>query len=95
MGTDLGRRRAHGHRHGAEGRDVPVVAPRESTNLRQVAWTGTLAMDGSLAVEVHYDFFAEALENDPDRPRAGLTTGEEAVRTRVNGHPDRSTRSTG
>lgn len=66
--------------------DRPTL-PRDSTNLRRVDWSGTLAEDGSLAVEVRYEFLAEALKNDPDRPRAELTTADGAVRTRVNGRP--------
>lgn len=61
--------------------------PRNSTNLRRVEWTGTLGADGALAVEVRYEFLAEAFKNDPERPRASLRTPDGAVRLRLNGRP--------
>lgn len=65
----------------------PPSLPPDSVNLRRVDWSGTLAADGALAVEVRYEFLPEALKNDPDRPRASLKTPDHAIRMHVNGRP--------
>ncbi|MEZ5374504.1 MAG: hypothetical protein R2704_17630 [Microthrixaceae bacterium] len=43
---------------------------RQSTNLSGVTWDGALAADGTMTVEVRYQFLPAAFELDPDMPNA-------------------------
>ena len=61
------------------------TSDRQSTNLSGVTWDGALAADGTMTVEVRYQFLPAAFELDPDMPNALLVVPDGATRLRLNG----------